>query len=290
MNDLVPVTHSADIGDVSIRYLAWGDSGPTVLLMHATGFLPYLWHPIARGLAADFRVIAPYFCSHRQADPEDGGLSWRQLAGDITGFCRQLGVENPFVVGHSMGGAVLTIAGGEFGLSFSRMLLIEPIFLPEAFYGIRISVNDHPLARKSIKRRNYWDNPKAVQDYLSARSFFKSWDREMLALYESHAIVPADSGGFELACHPRHEASLFMGSMARNPWPLMPEIDCPVLILEGETSENRGVIDLEKAAETFPWGKYMLVKDAGHLIPMEKPAAVLTIAKRFFNGETDEAA
>jgi len=290
MNDLAPETHTADIGDVSIRYLVWGDSGPAVLLMHATGFLPYLWHPIARELAADYRVIAPYFCSHRQADPEAGGLSWRQLAGDITGFCNRLGVENPFVVGHSMGGAVSTIAGGEFGLSFSRMLLIEPIFLPEAFYGIRISVNDHPLARKSIKRRNYWDNPEAVQDYLSARSFFKSWDREMLALYETHAIVPSDAGGFELACHPRHEASLFMGSMARNPWPLMSEIDCPVLVLEGETSENRGVIDLEKAAATFPWGKYLLVKDAGHLIPMEKPGEVLTIARRFFNGQLDEAA
>ncbi len=282
MNDMKPEAHTANIGDAAIRYLAWGNEGPPLLLMHATGFLPWLWHPIARELSKDYRVIAPYFCSHRQSDPEEGGLSWRQLAGDITDFCRRLDIEKPFVVGHSMGGAVLTIACGAFGLAYSGMVLIEPIFLPEEFYGITIGVRDHPLARKSIKRRNFWENGQDVQNYLSAKAFFNSWDAEMLKLYKEHAIVPGENGGFELACHPRDEASLFMGSMAMNPWPLMPQVECPVLILEGELSENRGYIDLKKAAETFPDARYMLVEGAGHLIPMEMPAEVLAIVRDFF--------
>lgn len=282
--EVTPETYTTDIGDAVIRYLVWGDEGPPLLLMHATGFMPWLWHPIARELAKDYRVIAPYFCSHRTADPESGGLSWRQLARDVAAFCRSLGIEKPFAVGHSMGGAVLTIACGAFGLAFSRMVLIEPILLPEELYGISMAVKDHPLAGKSIKRRNFWEDELDVQKYLAAKSFFRTWDREMLDLYKAHAMVPVQTGGYELVCHPRHEASLFMGSMAMNPWPLIPEIECPVLVIEGETSENRAFIDLQKAAATFPKGRYMLLNGVGHLIPMEKPAAVLFIAEEFFAG------
>ncbi len=288
--DIKPEAHTADIGDAAIRYLAWGRGGPPLLLMHATGFLPWMWHPIARALANDYTVSAPYFCSHRQADPETGGLSWLQLAGDVAAFCRCLSIERPFAVGHSMGGTVLTIANGAYALEFSKMVLIEPILLPEEVYGLSIGVNDHPLAGKSIKRRNYWEDEAAVGKYLAAKAFFKTWDKEMLDLYQAHAIVPVDEGGYTLACQPRHEASLFMGSMAMNPWPLIPEIDCPVLVLEGEKSENRAYIDLVKAAATFPDGRYMLVPDAGHLIPMEKPHEVLAIALEFFNGYPNDVA
>lgn len=288
--DIHPESRIADIGETEIQYLSWGNDGPPLILLHATGFLPWLWHPIAKELARDYRVIAPYFCSHRQSDPEAGGLSWRQLAKDIVSLCQHLDIEKPFVVGHSMGGAVLTIAGGEFGFPFSKMVLIEPIFLPEEFYGISIGVKDHPLASKSIKRRNFWEDDDAIQNYLATKSFFRTWDDEMLELYKSYAIVPSNTGGYELACHPQHEASLFMGSMARNPWPLMPDVACQVLILEGEISENRSYIDLNKAAAAFPNGRYMLVKGAGHLIPMEKPSEVLSITLNFFNGCLDKKA
>ena len=277
-----PRARSAHIGDTAIQYLDWGGEGPPLVLLHATGFLPWLWHPIARALAADYHVIAPYLCAHRQADPEAGGLSWRVLAGDMAGLLEGLGIERPFLVGHSMGGAIPAIMGGGLGVPFSGLILIEPILLPEAFYGISIQVSDHPLAGKSIKRRNFWEDADAVRDYAAAKPFFRSWDPEMLELYIRHAIVPRDGGGFELACHPRQEAALFMGSMDVNPWPLMPAIDCPVMVVEGETSENRAYIDLKMAAAVFPRGEYTLVEGAGHLVPMEQPERVLSIARDFF--------
>ncbi len=279
---VMPVEYEVDIGDTAIRVLEWEGCGPPLLMLHATGFFPWMWHPIARKLAGDYRVVAPYFCSHRRAEPESGGLSWEQLAGDVAALCGRLEMQKPHAVGHSMGGAVLTIAGGKLGVSFSRMVLIEPILLPEEVYGITIGVSDHPLARKSIKRRNFWKDGQEVRDYLESRSFFRSWDAEMLALYSRHAIVEGEEGGFTLACQPRQEASLFMGSMAINPWPLMPQIDAPVLLLEGEISENRGFIDLKGAAKRFPGGNYRLIQGAGHLIPMEMPADTLDIIKDFF--------
>lgn len=270
-----------NIGDVELPYLEYEGHGETVLLLHATGFLPWLWHPIARTLSGSCRVIAPYFCDHRRADPEKGGLNWMVLARDLKIFCDRLALEAPVLVGHSMGGTVITIAAGIFGLKPKGIVLIEPIFLPEDFYRTQIRVDDHPLASKSIRRRDHWDNADEARAYLRARELFKNWDEEILDLYIRFGLKAEDTGGLRLACSPAREAALFMGGMRYDPWPILPAVQCPVLIVEGGESENRQFIDLKKALTLFARGSYRLIEGAGHLIPMERPRETTEIITAF---------
>jgi len=74
---------------------------------------------------------------------------------------------------------------------------------------------------------------------------------------------------------------MFMGGWNRNPWPLLNKIKCPVLVVEGEKSENSGFIDLQRAVSLFPDSIYKLVEGAGHLIPMQKPQETTLIIKDF---------
>lgn len=276
------VLHSVDIGDASIQYLSVGEKKPTIVFMHATGFLPWLWLPVAHQLKDTYRIIAPYFCDHREADPEKGGLSWMQLAEDLTRFCECLNIKNPYMVGHSMGGAIISIAGGKFGVDIKKLLLIEPIFLPPEIYNMQMRVDDHPLAGKSINRRNFWQNASEAKTYLKSKRLFQTWDDEMLDLYVQYGMKDSETGGLELTCHPRKEAALFMGSRAFDPWPVLSEIKCPVLVLEGEHTENKRFVDQKKAACAFADGQYRQVKGAGHLIPMEKPKETAQIIREFF--------
>ena len=62
---------------------------------------------------------------------------------------------------------------------------------------------------------------------------------------------------------------------------MLPRITCPVWVVEGENSTNRPVIDLKTAAATFQQGRYHLVEDAGHLIPMEKPRIIIELILDF---------
>ena len=276
------VLKAVRVEDSSIPYLVYGGNGPPIVFLHATGFLPWLWHPIARQLKNDYRIIAPYYCDHRATDPENGGFSWLQLAEDLAKFCKRLNIENPYMVGHSMGGAIMTIAGGRFDVDIKKLLLIEPIFLPRELYTIQMRVEDHPLAGKSINRRNFWHDASEAKIYLKSKPLFASWDEEMLDLYVEYGMMPSVNGGLELACHPKKEASLFMGSMSYDPWPILDKVKCPVLVLEGEHTQNKGFIDQEKAARAFPYGQYQQVDGAGHLIPMEKPKEVTQIVRNFF--------
>jgi lipase len=279
---MIPEVLSQDIGDVELQYLHYPGSGPAVVMLHATGFLPWLWHPIARELAGDFRVIAPYFCDHRVFDPEEGGLSWLVLADDLAALVERLGITEPLIVGHSMGATVASIAEAIRGPLASRMILIEPIFLPSSFYSTGITVEQHPLASKSIRRRSGWSGEDEAREYFSEKKLFMNWDREMLDLYLEHGVTEADNGALVLACHPRQEAALFMGGMERDPWPLLEKISCPVLLVEGEDSENGMVIDLARAASIMPGADLRVVADAGHLVPMEKPRELLALVLDFF--------
>lgn len=278
----MPLVKTQHIGDAELTYLLYDGPGPTLILLHATGFLPWLWHPIARVLMPACRVIAPYFCDHRESDPEKGGLDWMILARDFASFCKSLNIDTPYLVGHSMGATVLTIAAAQYKLAPAGMVLIEPIFLPQDFYRARIRVQDHPLAAKSIKRRNHWkDEPEALS-YLQSRPLFKKWDAEMLSLYVRYGMKHNEESALELACSPKKEAALFMGGIRYDPWPLLPQVSCPILVLEGEHSENRAFIDLQKAVSLFPNASYRLVHDVGHLIPMEKPGEITGIIREFF--------
>ena len=281
LREAAPQVLVQDIGEVELPYLKYDGNGAPIVLLHATGFQPWLWHPIARNLATAHQVVAPYFCDHRPSEPEKGGLNWMILAQDLKDFCERLGLTQPLMVGHSMGATVITLAAGAFGLKAGGMILIEPIFLPEDFYRVQLSVDQHPLASKSIKRRNHWDSGEEALAYLKSRPLFKNWDSEMLELYIRYGLREGRTGGLTLTCSPEREAALFMGGMQYDPWPVLPRIECPVLVVEGGESENRHYIDLKKATSLFPQGSYTLVQGAGHLIPMEQPQAVAAIIHEF---------
>lgn len=278
----MPEVLSQDIDGAELQYLYYPGDGPTVVLLHATGFQPWLWHPIARELAGGFRVIAPYFCDHRVFDPEEGGLSWLVLADDLATFIGHLGIVEPLIVGHSMGATVASIAEVLKGPFASRMVLIEPILLPSGFYDLEITVEQHPLASKSIRRRSEWGDAAEAREYLRARPLFMHWDEEMLDIYLEHGMTQAGNGTLTLACQPGREAALFMGGLDQDPWPLIEKISCPVMLVEGADSENRAVIDLARAASIIPVAELRTVEGAGHLVPMEKPRELLALVRDFF--------
>ncbi|MCL2155103.1 MAG: alpha/beta hydrolase [Leptospirales bacterium] len=283
MNDKLPLIKTCALQDFSIEYLHYPSDGPDLLMLHATGFFPWLWHPIARALSDYYNIIVPYFCDHRDADPEDGVL-WSILAEDLYKFCDSLDIKNPFAVGHSMGGAVLTLCAALHDFNPKSMVLIEPIFLPPIVYTMKLTVEKHPLASKSINRRYEWDSEDDVYSYFKSKKLFSRWDSEMLDIYVKYGMSKEENGKLKLLCHPRKEAALFMGVNAIEPWPLLPTIECPILVVEGGFGENRSYIDFKNAASLFPNGTFCEVDGAGHLLPMEKPIVTSELIKNFFVG------
>jgi lipase len=277
----IPPLKMQDVGGAELPYLYYEGAAPQIIFAHATGFLPWLWHPIVEDLTPRNQAWVPYICNYRDCDPENGGLAWDVIAEDLFSLCQSKNIRNHLAVGHSMGATVLTIATAVFGMQPRAMVLIEPIFLPEEFYSMELSVKDHPLAAQSIKRKNGWKDENAALEYLKSKSLFIDWDEQILQLYVKYGMEKQQEGELKLACSPRNEAAMFMGGRSTNPWPLIQKLTCPVLIVEGEKSTNKEFIDLHRVVSMLSNGKYISVPEAGHLIPMQKPKEVAQIIKEF---------
>jgi pimeloyl-ACP methyl ester carboxylesterase len=274
--------HVQSIDGVGLPYLFFESeaSAPQMMFMHATGFLPWLWEPVIEDFTLTNNIWAPFICDYRSSNPETG-LSWDIIARDLAYFCHLQQIREPLIVGHSMGATISVIATSLYGLQPCGLILIEPIFLPDQQYARKNDIQSHPLASKSIKRVNHWNSEIESWSYLKSKSFFSNWDERVLRLYHKYGMQKQDDGSLRLTCSPESEAALFMGGRIVNPWPLLEKINCPVLIVEAEKSENKGLVDIQKAVSLLHNCRYRSVASSGHLIPMEKPEEISKIIKAF---------
>ncbi len=95
--------------------IAWTrlGSGPPVVMVHGITENSSSWGAIPGLLAADFEVITVDLRGHgHSGTADDYGLS--AMAGDIAAVIIEAGLSRPHLVGHSLGGAVVSAVGASF--------------------------------------------------------------------------------------------------------------------------------------------------------------------------------
>ena len=116
------------VDGVRLHVADWGGNGPhghrpNLLLLHANGFLGYVYRALIRHLVPHYRVWT--IDLRGQGDSESGKLTethWQSMAQDVVGVMDQLGLGEFYGVGHSGGGALLALhvaeSCGRVGNSF----------------------------------------------------------------------------------------------------------------------------------------------------------------------------
>jgi pimeloyl-ACP methyl ester carboxylesterase len=112
---------------------------------------------------------------------------------------------------------------------------------------------------------------------------FSVWRPEVLEDYCRYGVLPkADGSGFELACPPVVEASVYLGNTQTDIHHVVPRLTLPVVVLRarGRDPQDAEVMDFSKSptwpglADEFPRGRDVFLKDHTHFIPMEDPELV----------------
>ncbi|MFA5901803.1 MAG: alpha/beta hydrolase, partial [Hyphomicrobium sp.] len=108
-------------------------NGRTAVLLHGKNFCGATWESAISALtAAGYRVIAPDqigFC--RSAKPRAYQYSLHQLAANTHALLEELGVEEPIVIGHSMGGMLAIRYALMFPADTAALVLVNPIGLED---------------------------------------------------------------------------------------------------------------------------------------------------------------
>lgn len=102
--------HDIQLSEVKMHYAVYGDEGYPLILIHGNGGDKNSLAEAASYLANDYKVYVPESrCHGESSDP--GVISYDLMAKDIKEFCEALGIEKPYIMGHSDGGInALTLA------------------------------------------------------------------------------------------------------------------------------------------------------------------------------------
>ncbi len=96
---------------VDIAYDATGD-GPAIVLVHGITECRRAWDPLVADLATDHTVVAVDVRGHGESGSA-ATYDSQAMAGDAAAVVAALGLGDPLVVGHSMGGIVVTAFAAE---------------------------------------------------------------------------------------------------------------------------------------------------------------------------------
>jgi len=279
---VMPAERTFDASTARISYAEWGrPEGPVVLLLHATGFHARCWDEVARALQARFRVIAVDMRGHGRSQKTGPISDWSEPARDIAELVEHLKLDGAIGVGHSMGGHCLVQVAATHPRSFKRLLLIDPVIMAPEIYAQRSLLPpgvEHPVAR----RRNAWASWQEMFDAFKNRSPYSLWRPQVLEDYCRYGVQPAEGGGFELACPPAIEASIYMGSIGTDIFELVERIEIPVTILRAKERPPgpRERMDFSdsptwpKLASLFKHGRDVYLPHLTHFIPMQEPELV----------------
>ncbi|WP_374524463.1 alpha/beta fold hydrolase [Sphingopyxis sp.] len=279
-----PREHRLKAPDGDICWFEWGEPGEraSVLLLHATGFHARLWDRVVAALPAGTHVVAPDHRGH--------GRSFRPASlSDWTGNAKALlplidrFAGRPFVgCGHSMGGYVLTRLAVERPGAFRHLILIDPVIMDPALYDGQAALPvpdpaEHPVAR----RRNQWAGAGEMRARFADRVPYSRWDPAILDDYCTYGLLPSAAGeGYELACPPALEASMYQNALRTDPHAWLGGLAAPVTLIRAPQGARGDAMDFSQSPTWTGLGLALgavrdeLWAEHSHFIPMEAPARV----------------
>lgn len=97
-------TDTVHANGVGLRYYRIGNGSPIVI---AHGFYDSgrRWVPLVEDFAEDYEVVTYDARGHGRSDAPETGYDIEHRVADLVGVVHGLALENPVLLGHSMGGA-----------------------------------------------------------------------------------------------------------------------------------------------------------------------------------------
>ena len=271
-----PVESHARVNGVNLCYFEWPGEGQPVFLAHATGFHARCWDQVVARLPGR-RVIAIDMRGHGRSEKVAPPYKWMFFAEDVAALERHLNLQRAVAVGHSKGGHAITVAAAREPGIFAKLLLVDPVIMPRAAYGIQRDAGPHFAA----KRRNNWATVEEMIERFEGRSPYNLWDPLVLDDYCRYGLLPNPHGeGFVLACPPEIEAATYTGSAGADPYDDIARLNIPVRILRARERTENSPMDMTSSPITGELATHFAnVEDVPlpqytHFIPMEAPCLV----------------
>ena len=292
-----PRSQFIDVDGVKLHVADWGGNGPDILLVHANGFLGWVYRELIQHLqesresreSRDSKdTYHVYTLDLRgQGDSDKPALReshWQDMANDVEAVIDALHLQDFYGLGHSGGAALLAGYAATHTGRVKSLALLEPVTFPhEPPFLERLSTTNHPLVEMTLRRREVWDSRQQLFETYQTKAAFSGWQTEVLWDYINHGTVDLPNGQIQLKCPVKVEAHVFAQAPLVDIYAQLDRVDCPAVVLRGENTDPPLFLIAEKAAQKIPQGTLVTVPDTSHFLPMEKPDEIARIITQYFS-------
>ncbi len=262
------------VGNLAVAVTDVG-AGPPVVLLHGLACGKRMWFHQIRTLRHRFRVIAYDQRGHGQTDAPSVATDYSaaHLARDLVDVLDALKIERAAIVGFSLGG------GPALALAVSKPERVSRLVIADVGAGADDPVKIETMARQWGALIGQGRVDDLVCEMLRSE-LFKFYARRntrrrdhMAALFRA---TPLDGLRFTLSEVLSKRKSLFRLTGA------LESLQVPTLVLVGEYDYVCSKAS-RLLAQTIPGASLKIIKDSGHMSPLEEPTA-FTAALREFLG------
>lgn len=107
-----------------LHYYRTGGNKPPLLLVHGITDDGLCWTPLAQDLEADYDIIMLDLRGHGKSDDPDDGYDFVTISDEVADLLNGLGIDNPIVMGHSLG-AMTALSVGAYYPDLPRAIILE---------------------------------------------------------------------------------------------------------------------------------------------------------------------
>lgn len=269
----------------------WGSPGaPKIFMVHGWMDVSASFQFVVECLQRDWHVIAPDWRGFGRTTNSGADTYWfPDYLGDLDAILQNYSPDEAVnLLGHSMGGNIVTLYAGVRPARVKRLINLEG-------FGLAVTRPEQAPSRYAKWLDELREQPSlrtyATQADVAAR-LQKTNPRlsdERAAFLSGHWAAPSSQGTWEILGDPAHKVSsplLYQVDEVMECWKL---ITAPVLWVEADDTDvwrwmgpkQRARIEIDRRIQFIPDVRTAIINDAGHMLHHDQPQALARIIEDF---------
>lgn len=278
--------------DGDFHFIDWGGSGPLAHLSHATGLCAGTYTPLAERFKPHLRILGMDDRGHGKTRAPTNLRrlrNWDTFVDDLECFVANL-AKPVIAMGHSRGATVSLLLAIKRPDLIRALILIDPTILPFSWmwwwYLAKLTglTRFVPIVATAANRRNVWPDQKSILEAYRTKTVFQTWQDGFLEAYLQDGTDKTGNGAIRLSCDPAWESKCF-AVCPHDVWRYIPRLQKPALILYGAESDTFLTAAAKRFKAKVPGAALRCLEDAGHFVPMERPAETAEVIVDFLKNQ-----
>jgi pimeloyl-ACP methyl ester carboxylesterase len=249
----LPLDELVPLREITMHVVEWPGQDPAILSVHGSGMHAHRFTAWGELLSPEARVVAADLRGHGYSDKPPNGYEVDDHVRDLLELIAALGLVQPIMLGHSLGGSIATFVAEAAGDAVGGLVLLDAVVGDQAFVE-SASVVLQPIAASLDRRFGF----EQYQAFWAAENDGSQWAR-WLDRSARMDLAPLPDGTFRRRALRQALADEWASVAERDALSALSRVSAPVLVVHADAPWTVEV-NINTPSPTTPYIDHATVK------------------------------